>query len=399
MTRQDDDGRRMPLMRIGVALMALVLATLACQIPITPTAPTGNTTPGATTPAGPTPGVEAGGAGWEVQRYLAFDSVWASLDQQLVVEKLPDGTWRELVADGYVTTDVAGQGRIRRDNCTAWVFQTSSWGFRREEVAACERGSTSVQCSTASTALFQNCAISVVTLPATVTMQGTVVTVVYHRDAGVTLAIVHEGGVLMTPAREPDAAFEVPTGVAGLVTGGEFRRVELEEAARIIEELGQVDQVQRANLLVREHGLPIVPLVQPFALGLRMLPDSADERLVQALTYAAEWPVLMRETFPDQDVPFYLTVAGKEIDLRDAPFSPDASKELLAEAGYPNGIELVLWYDSGIEELPPLTDFLAGMLEEGGFFVEIRPVSPDEAPEVLADASTSQEPVLWIGAR
>jgi hypothetical protein len=363
-----------------LALAAVVVLTSACSSPNA---------------------AQVGGSGWEVQRYLAFNSVWASITELLVVENLPDSTWRGLVTNGYVTTDADGQGRIRRDQCTAWVFQKSSWGFSREEVSACARGSTSVQCSTASTALFQNCAISVVTLPATVTMQGTVVTVVYNQEAELTLAIVHEGGVLMTPADAPDdAVFEVPAGAAGLVVRNEFRRIGFEEAAQIIAELGQMDQMQRANLLVREQGLPMVPFDQPFALGLRGLPDDAlDPRVSEALFYGANWPVLMREIFPNQDVPIYLMTAGRGRDLRDAPYAPERSRELLAEAGYPNGIELVLWYDSSIEELPPLTDFLAGMLGEAGIFVEIRSVAPDDAPEVLADASAGREPALLIGAR
>jgi peptide/nickel transport system substrate-binding protein len=83
-------------------------------------------------------------------------------------------------------------------------------------------------------------------------------------------------------------------------------------------------------------------------LGLTMTRGPLKEKLVrQALNYAVDKQALIDAFYAGAAEPAINpmppVVAGYNPDVEDYPYDPEKAKELLAEAGYPDGFEMELW--------------------------------------------------------
>lgn len=358
-----------------------------------------------------TPAVQLTKSGWEAQRYLLFNKVWASITSLQQVDIL-NNTWKSVLLNGYVTTDATGQGKLRKgasSACTVYVFQSSHAGVTEEAISTCPKGSTSTSCTNASTWLLTNCGISAVTLPAKINFKGTAVTIIEYRDLEAVVVLSSEGVAVVTPNDQPDMPFEVnPTRAAYAVTP-EFRQqaesffgfppgteVNFDQFIAPIEQMNQVQQVQSANLVLRNQNLPIVPLPVPFMLGLRWLNEQPDNmRLSEAIAQSINWNSSMEQTFPG--IPLLFETQGQRLDLRSFPYDPGNGAALLAESGYPAGQEMVIAFD---ESIPGLADLAFNMSNEltnnAGLAINVQPFNPDSAEGLFADLEARKIPVLIL---
>jgi peptide/nickel transport system substrate-binding protein len=109
----------------------------------------------------------------------------------------------------------------------------------------------------------------------------------------------------------------------------------------------------------------------------------ADKRVRQALNLALDKAAIMQFVFAGQGVPVpmypigsYGVAGGADATLQPYPYDPARAKQLLAEAGYPNGFETRIYsYVTGdLPELPRLAEAVADYLGKVGVKAKITPI-------------------------
>ncbi len=363
---------------------------------------------------GSSPGVQVTESGWQAQRYGLFNNVWGSTIAPLQLDLL-NNTWRSIVVNGYVTTDSAGQGKMRKDypsnTCTVYVFQSSSAGVTQETISSCPRGSTSTNCTKTSTWLFNTCKIRAVTLPANITFRGTVVTVIEYRELETAVILTSDGVAEVTPTDQTEKYFEVNPGLAAYTVTGEFRQqaeaffgfppgveVTFDQMIVPIEQMDQVRQIQSVNLILYSLQLPVIPLPEPFTLGLYWLTAQPEDfRVSEAITNFIDWEK-MNAAFPNLPMPRVFDVHGEVLDLRAMPYNPDNGMMRLDEAGYGEPIQIYLAFD---ETIPGLADLAYAISTElmsyNRFAVTVQPFNPETAGDMFTELEAKNLPVLVLG--
>jgi len=106
----------------------------------------------------------------------------------------------------------------------------------------------------------------------------------------------------------------------------------------------------------------------------------ADKRVRQALNLALDKAAILKFVFAGQGVPVamypvgsYGTAGGADSALQPYPYDPQKAKQLLAEAGYPNGFETKIYsyVTADLPELPRLTEAVADYLGKVGVKAKI----------------------------
>jgi peptide/nickel transport system substrate-binding protein len=109
----------------------------------------------------------------------------------------------------------------------------------------------------------------------------------------------------------------------------------------------------------------------------------ADKRVRQALNLAIDKEAIMRFVFAGQGVPTpmypigsYGVAGGADPTLRPYPYDPQRAKQLLAEAGYPNGFDTKIYsyVTADLPELPRLSEAVADYLRKVGVRARITPM-------------------------
>ncbi|MFP7832816.1 ABC transporter substrate-binding protein [Marisediminicola sp. LYQ134] len=178
-------------------------------------------------------------------------------------------------------------------------------------------------------------------------------------------------------------------GDQGDVTEIIFRVIDDPNARRQALEAGSIDGYDLVSpadtVALEEDGFQIVPR-DPFTilyLGLNQeVEELADVRVRQAITQAIDKEQLITQTLPEgtqlatQFIP--PVVAGYNDDVTTYDYDPDAARDLLAEAGYPDGFEIDFNYPTNISRpyMPtPEQVFtnLSTQLEEVGITVNAQP--------------------------
>ncbi|NYD66722.1 ABC transporter substrate-binding protein [Agromyces atrinae] len=123
------------------------------------------------------------------------------------------------------------------------------------------------------------------------------------------------------------------------------------------------------------------------------VPALADARVRQALNLAVDGDAILKNVRLGQGSPttqiFNPTSTAYDEALDDAyPYDPEKAKELLAEAGYPDGFSLTMPAITGFEDL---TTLVSQQLGEVGITVETQPVTPDQ---VISSLLSGEFPVF-----
>jgi peptide/nickel transport system substrate-binding protein len=109
----------------------------------------------------------------------------------------------------------------------------------------------------------------------------------------------------------------------------------------------------------------------------------ADTRVRQALNLAIDKEAIMKFVFAGQGVPAamypigsYGVAGGADRELKPYPYDPQKAKQLLAEAGYPNGFETKIYsyVTADLPELHRLSEAVADYLEKVGVKAKITPM-------------------------
>src|SRR5262245_65668900 len=92
-----------------------------------------------------------------------------------------------------------------------------------------------------------------------------------------------------------------------------------------------------------------------FFLAFNVAHKPFDNKLVrQAVNYSIDGPAIIKNIFDDIGYsingPVGSNVLGADPKLKRYPYDPKRAKELLAQAGYPNGCDVQLYYSAGRSE-------------------------------------------------
>ncbi len=104
------------------------------------------------------------------------------------------------------------------------------------------------------------------------------------------------------------------------------------------------------------------------------LPPLDDVRVRQALNYAIDRELLVEGVFGDTAVPSYQwyvpVYPGFDPEYIPYPYDPDKARELMAEAGYPDGVDVDFYFPIGANPLDKTSaEAVQGQLQEAGFRV------------------------------
>jgi peptide/nickel transport system substrate-binding protein len=163
-----------------------------------------------------------------------------------------------------------------------------------------------------------------------------------------------------------------------------FRKV-TEDAARLAAlESGQADIINNVpeHEVARLKRHPRVKVeriegLRMFFLALNVAFKPFDNKLVrQAVNYSVDAPAIIRNIFDGigyvTDGPVGGNVLGADPKLKRYPYDPRRAKELLAQAGYPNGCDVQLYYSSGrYPKDREVCQVVAAQMVKGGFRVEL----------------------------
>ena len=163
-----------------------------------------------------------------------------------------------------------------------------------------------------------------------------------------------------------------------------FRKV-TEDAARLAAlESGQADVINNIPVheVARLQRHPRVSVekiegLRMFFLAFNVAHKPFDNKLVrQAVNYSVDGPAIIKNIFDgigySINGPVGSNVLGADSKLKRYPYDPKRAKELLAQAGYPNGCDIQLHYSAG--RYPKDTEVcqvVAAQMVKGGFRVEL----------------------------
>lgn len=383
---------------------------------------TGSGSTGSSSSGGGSGGATAAGF-WEAHRYSNYNTVRGSITagHPLTLDTLFGG-WEEIVVGGYVTTNSTGQAQLHREggdlSCPGflYVFQSSSAGVNGTAISACPEGQA---CPENSTLYVSNCELLYTSSAGRVKITGTRAIISENAELQTVIVLVPEGTVEIEPVDETFPPYEIsitegqePLGtyivppemrqdaerVFGFEPGMAFQ---IERFVEPIQILGITPQIQRANLILLSSDLPLVPIPQMYNLQLSWLGENdlmENQQIAEAVLYSFEWGPDQEQVF--SNIPFFFNLSSESLDVRAyGEYNPDATKELLAAAGYPEGFEIIFAFDESIPGVAELADKVGGQLMETGVFnvIDFIAFNPENASDVFAELEASGTPVLVLG--
>ena len=163
-----------------------------------------------------------------------------------------------------------------------------------------------------------------------------------------------------------------------------FRKV-TEDAARIAAlEAGQADFINNVPVhevarLQRHSRVKIDQIegLRMFFLSFNVAHKPFDNKLVrQAVNYSVDAPAIVKNIFDGIGYPLNgpvgANVIGADPKLKRYPYNPGKAKELLAQAGFPNGCDVPLYYSAGrYPNDREVCQVVAAQMVKGGFRVEL----------------------------
>ncbi|WP_144720753.1 ABC transporter substrate-binding protein [Agrococcus jejuensis] len=194
-----------------------------------------------------------------------------------------------------------------------------------------------------------------------------------------------------------------------------FRVIDDPTARRQALEAGDIDGydlVSPADAAALEDDGYLIESRDPFTilyLGMNQaVPELQDVRVRQAITMAIDRDQLVSQTLPEgtevanQFIP--PSVAGYNDEVTEYEYDPEAARQLLAEAGYPDGFTLQFNYPTNVSRpyMPNPEEIftnLSAQLEEVGITVDPQPNawSPDYLDRIQGGADHGIHLLGWTG--
>jgi ABC-type transport system substrate-binding protein len=84
------------------------------------------------------------------------------------------------------------------------------------------------------------------------------------------------------------------------------------------------------------------------------------------------------------------------VNVYAIPYRPDWARYLLAQAGYRDGLKVVLAFPERDRTLAALAKIVAGDLQQVGIDAQLAPMSTDEVLNLEKQVRRAGKPVLWL---
>jgi hypothetical protein len=332
--------------------------------------------------------------------------------------------WKNLSAGDAVRTDDTGQAEMLLVDCkgSLYVFKDSII-----QVSTCteeEQATGLTTCAQQGSAYFNvDCAarFTVDTLSGRVTIGGTAFSVTYLPEWRLTLVIVFDGRVLVQPVIDfgthklgPEEIllsaghflYTMP-GEVSPELGGIPARTPLSVArlTPLVDALGIRDWMDDIGWRAKQDG--VLPsewpsFGQPGVVEISLLAGGGvleDEGGQQAVLLALDKDAILEAAFSGEEVSFVSNVGGADIDARGVPYNPAQAEEVLAEAGYEEGMGAKMVFPEGDEQLAAMAGLIAEYVEKIGIAVAMEPVPAEEIGTVVEVLREGGIPVLWLERR
>jgi ABC-type transport system substrate-binding protein len=123
--------------------------------------------------------------------------------------------------------------------------------------------------------------------------------------------------------------------------------------------------------------------------------------VLEAIAFAVPWADVIQElsAMHGQEISIVVETPNQGFSLSpDAEFDPEKAKELMAEAGYPDGIPVrFLVFTAGDESLQFLAEVMFEYQSDTGFQIEEFLEMPmEEADELVGAVIADGEQVIWL---
>jgi peptide/nickel transport system substrate-binding protein len=130
-------------------------------------------------------------------------------------------------------------------------------------------------------------------------------------------------------------------------------------------------------------------------------PPMSDKRVRQALHYAMDIDSIVKNLYAGQGKPFTGGLAttdfGYNPALKPYPHDPERARKLLAEAGYPNGVDLTLYAGSGtMVNDKQLLEALADMWSRAGIRARVEMMEMAQRQKMLNERATPPNGMLLV---
>lgn len=117
--------------------------------------------------------------------------------------------------------------------------------------------------------------------------------------------------------------------------------------------------------------------VMPY-LGINTYEKPFDDvRVRQALNYSINRELINKALFNDKAIicrgPISPRTFGADPNLEPYPFKPQKAKKLLADAGYPDGVDVRLAYPTYMSQIQEQAEAIGANLTEAGFRAKLEP--------------------------
>lgn len=166
------------------------------------------------------------------------------------------------------------------------------------------------------------------------------------------------------------------------------------EEAGVREAQFQITQLLNDQILGGIGGVITIRVGIQVTLGGHALEHPAVQR---AIAHAVPWAELTERIEEAGPVTLALWDEGPIVeDARAIPTDPDRARELLAEAGFPDGLRLRLLFAAEDEPLASMAEIMAETLGHVGIAIEPMALPAAEAPAVWAELLEAGELVLWL---
>lgn len=397
---------------------------------------------------------------------------WATLSDVEAFDLLTTGEFQDpTISNWQVTTDGTGQAQLCPDMhintdtqtcadvaCRIYVYENTDFG----PYPCPKSGTGTTACSLIGTQAFDDCPITIDTISASVTGLGTWYSLTYLWDSQMTIVVLGEGTIEVTPIVTLEFEGDVPplAQMEPLERGLAARQLEIRERVpgmsvevRIeedkpqflytapdakLEELGLSPALpERAwhptdQLPVLVEQLRIVePLLVPWLeriwerailddidVGPRELIVPSDQlavitygeawqdpRLQESILYAVDWFLLTEEFLGE---PLRVQVARQEPtgsltrigpDAREVGYDPEQAKALLEEAGYGDGTAMVLLVPAEDEPLIGAAKLVVEQMATIGLDVAVEVLPASEFLDLSRTLAPTGPPALALSRR